>query len=500
MEALRAPKTQPIPRSIKSGYGLAELGITATQIITQLYLLEFYTQTVGLNASLAGIALALSVLWDGVSDPLMGVLSDRTESRWGRRRPYIAVGSVFLGLTIGLLFSPPNCDEQWLLFAYLLGTYLTVNTAMTVLSVPHLALGGELSAHPPDRTEIFGWRLLYSNLGILLGMVVPAVLLEALVGGSGMGSAEISPETNADSLTVANTYLATARALSAWGIGALVAVSGLATFWITGSPSLPKKEHLTHNSKFSLLLLVRNFREVLQNPIFLPLLLAFVIATFGRTFNTAIALFYYKFRLGLTESQVVLGILFPFFVIIILSIPFWIRIANRFGKKYPAFFGVFLLGLSTAIAYPLYPYGNPYYPLITAVIGGICAGSIFLLDSLVADTVDYDELKTGEMKEGLFFGFWKMATKFAQAIGLAVSGFLLDAIGFQPGSSSQSEEVTVRLAWIFGPGVGVFFILGSLVFLYMPLNRELSTRIAAILEKKRKQRSQNGTQPINPRW
>jgi GPH family glycoside/pentoside/hexuronide:cation symporter len=188
--------------------------------------------------------------------------------------------------------------------------------------------------------------------------------------------------------------------------------------------------------------------------------------------------------LGLKESDVVLKILFPFFVVIIVSIPIWVLLSNRYGKKRPAFFGILMLGLITMIAYPLYPYGNSYYPLITAIVGGICAGSIFLLDSLVADIVDYDELMTGESKEGLYFGFWKMGTKFAQAIGLAVSGFILDIIGLVQGSTEQTAEVGWRLAVVFGPVVGFFFIIGAIVFLWMPLNSENHKRIQLLLEKK----------------
>ncbi|MCC5813371.1 MAG: MFS transporter, partial [Leptospira sp.] len=386
------------------------------------------------------------------------------------RRPYIFFGSIFLALSIGFLFSPPNIQEQGLLFSYLLFTYLLVNTAMTVLSVPHLALGGELSSHPKDRTEIFGWRLLFSNFGILFGMILPAIILQSL-------GDEASKES-----------ILHARTISAWGIGALVLVSGWATFQITGSSKIPLRKHLTHKESMSPSLLFRSFGQVLRNKIFLPLFIAFVVATFGRTFNTAIALFYYKFRLGLSESQVVIGILFPFFVIIILSIPLWLFLSNRYGKKMPAFAGIFLLGLVTMIAYPLYPYGNAYFPLITAVFGGICAGSIFLLDSLVADIVDYDELLTGEMKEGLYFGFWKMGTKFAQAIGLAVSGVMLDLIGLVQGATTQTEEVGFRLAMVFGPVVGAFFILGAIVFLWMPLTEPLHHRIKILLDKKRLKR------------
>ncbi|NCN10060.1 MAG: MFS transporter [Leptospira sp.] len=468
--------TSKLPRKIKAGFGFAEMGITATQIITQLYLLEHFTQVLGLNSSLAGLALAISVIWDAVSDPLMGLISDRTKSKWGSRRPYIFVGSIFLGLSIGFLFTAPAIQEQYLLFTYLLVVYIIVNTAMTILSVPHLALGGELSNDSSDRTEIFGWRLFFSNIGILFGMILPAIILQSL-----------GDESNKENIKYA-------RSISAWAIGGMVVFSGLVTFFITGSKSIPKKIHSNQQSNITLSVFFKNFSQVFRNKVFLPLILAFIIATFGRTFNTSIALFYYKFRLGLKESDVVLKILFPFFVVIILSIPIWVMLSNRYGKKKPAFFGILLLGLITMIAYPLYPYGNSYYPLITAIVGGICAGSIFLLDSLVADIVDYDELITGESKEGLYFGFWKMGTKFAQAIGLAVSGFILDIIGLVQGSLEQTAEVGWRLAFVFGPVVGFFFILGAIVFLWMPLNSENHSRIQILLEKKNQRKLKSSTE------
>lgn len=165
---------------VKMGYGLAETGITAVQLFTQIYLLKYYTEIVGLNSSLAGIALSISVLWDAVSDPLMGRISDHTHSKWGRRRPYILLGGILLSLAVLLLFSPPHLTTQIGKFSYLLSVYLFVNTAMTIISVPHIALGGELSFERNERTSVFGWRLFFSNIGMLVGMIVPAAILQSL--------------------------------------------------------------------------------------------------------------------------------------------------------------------------------------------------------------------------------------------------------------------------------------------------------------------------------
>ncbi len=457
--------TSPLKFGTKIGYGFAETGITAVQVFAQIYLLKYYIEVVNLNASLAGIALSISVIWDAVSDPLMGNISDRTKSKWGRRRPYILLGGILLSLSILVLFSPPNINSQLGKFLYLLISYLAVNTAMTIISVPHIALGGELTFERNERTSVFGWRLFFSNLGMLLGMIVPAVILQYLGDES------------------AKENIISSRTSSSQIVSFVILISSLVTFFVT-----KENDKANSASKPSGLSFFRSLTTVLGNKVFLPLLIAFVIATIGRTFNSAIALYYYEYRLGLKESDVVINILFPFLMVLMLSIVFWVWVAKKVGKKIPAFFGIFLLGVLTVIAYPLFPYGEIRPPLIVAFLGGIFAGSILIMDSILTDVVDYDEWKTGEKREGLYFGFWKMGVKFSQAIGIAITGFLLDFIGFDANSQTQSQEMGWNLALIFGPGVGFFFILGSLIFLFFPLTDDKHLRVQKILRKREAKR------------
>ncbi|MCW7473725.1 MFS transporter [Leptospira levettii] len=445
---------------IKMGYGFAETGITAVQLFTQIYLLKYYTEIVGLNSSLAGIALSISVIWDAISDPLMGRISDHTITRFGRRRPYIFIGGILLSISVLLLFSPPSISSQLGKFSYLLSVYLLVNTAMTIISVPHIALGGELSFERNERTSVFGWRLFFSNIGMLIGMIVPAAILQSLGDES------------------AKENIITSRTVAGEIVSLVILVSSVITFLVT------KGKDTIQSDKTKQLPFFMSFGSVLKNKMFLILLFAFVIATIGRTFNSAIALYYYEYRLGLKESQVVINILLPFFLVLMLSIGFWVWISKRIGKKIPAFFGVFGLGLLTVIVYPLFPYGELRPPLIAAFFGGIFAGSILIMDSILTDVVDYDEYKTGEKREGLYFGIWKMGVKFSQAFGIALTGFLLDFIGFQNGLTEQSSEVGFRLAMIFGPGVGFFFILGSIVFLFFPLTDAKHIQVQRILTKR----------------
>jgi GPH family glycoside/pentoside/hexuronide:cation symporter len=112
-------------------------------------------------------------------------------------------------------------------------------------------------------------------------------------------------------------------------------------------------------------------------------------------------------------------------------------------------------------------------------------GSVFLFDATVADVVDVDEALGGVHREGVFFGVWRMASKLARALGLAVTGWLLDVVGFAPGAVEQTDAARWGLALAFGPGVGVFFIAGALLWLCVPLDEKVQARARAIIERRR---------------
>ena len=200
------------------------------------------------------------------------------------------------------------------------------------------------------------------------------------------------------------------------------------------------------------------------------------------------ALYFYEFRLRIPEQTTVVFVLLPFFVFFLLSIPGWIRISRRFGKRGPAIWGVILLGVVTAIWYPLMPPDRLVGPLGIALVGGMLAGSIILFDSLVADVVDHDELICGQRREGLYFGVWRLAMKVSRALGLVASGLLLATIGFDPAAGPPSPEATGGLALVFGPVVGGLFVLAGVLFMLFPLTDARHRRVQALLVRKRERR------------
>jgi GPH family glycoside/pentoside/hexuronide:cation symporter len=429
-------------------------------VLIRLYLLIFYTDIVGLNPRLTGYAVALAVVWDAVTDPLMGVLSDGTRTRFGRRRPYIFFGAFALGFSITVLFSVPMIETTMGKFFYLLGCYVLVNTCMTIITVPHAALGRELSFDADERTEVYGWRLLFGNFGFLTGTVLPGIMLTRFSKGGEPG-ARIMAHSRAAEL-----------------IAVIIVVAAIVTFFATRGMDSSNGAKTRGEYKYVL----RSLFSVLQNKIFLPLFLAYFIATIGLSINSATALYYYRYRLQLSEPriQLVLGV---FIFVFCLSLLVWVLISRRFGKKMPAFWASLSLGILTSVTYPFIPEGTVILPLIIAVIGGFLIGSIVLLESLVADTVDYDELKRGQKREGIYFGFWKMSIKIARAAAIALAGNLLHVIGYVP-NARQLPIVSRRLGLIFGPGVGLFLITGALIFLFMPLTKSLHQRIQNLLVKK----------------
>jgi GPH family glycoside/pentoside/hexuronide:cation symporter len=446
-----------LTKRTKAGYGAAELGLAGGELLLQLYLLEFYVRGAGLSPFLAGTALAVAILWDAITDPVMGGIVDRTQTGWGRFAPYLFGGGLMFGIGLALLFNPPETGNQGLLFLYLLFTYLFVNTGLTVIGVPHIAMGGVLSPDTHERTELYGWRLVFGTTGLFAGILSPLVAANFL---------------DADVKTV--TGLLSSRGLGSIIMAGIVVVTACITVFATfkRSRKLPAPE-----DAFSWRDLATNIGLILRNPVFAPFFMAFILVAMGRTMNSTLALPYYKDSLDLDEAAVQGPILSVFTLVIVLSVPAWVWLGKRFGKRQPAFIGLLVLGVMTLIAYPLFPAGSVAGPVVAAIIGGFSVGAIILVESLVTDIADEDFVRNREDREGIYFGFWRMGQKIARSITLGLTGVLLSLIGYEESLAQQSPETDRALAWLFGIGVGSLFIAASLVFRRTPIDLRRQERI-----------------------
>jgi GPH family glycoside/pentoside/hexuronide:cation symporter len=447
----------------KAGYGVAELGLAGGELLLQLYLLEFYIRGAGLSPILAGMAIAIAIFWDAITDPLMGGIVDHTRTRFGRFAPWFLIGGLGFGLGLMALFNPPTGSSQAVLFIYLLFSYLFVNTGLTIIGVPHIAMGGVLSPDTHERTELYGWRLVFGTVGLFAGILSPLAAAALLDGDV----------ATADGM-------ADSRGLGSLIMGSVVILTAALTIVSTyrRSKSLPAPDGTFHWREFGF-----NLGRILSNRVFLPFFAAFILVAMGRTMNATLALPYYKDSLALPEAAVQGPILSVFTLCIVLSVPLWVALGRRFGKKWPAFGGMLVLGVMTVVAYPLFPQGSVAGPVLAAVIGGFAVGAIILVESLLTDIADEDFVRNGEDREGIYFGFWRMGQKIARSITIALTGLLLGWIGYEESLVQQSHATGRALAWLFGIGVGSLFIAASFVFLFTPIDRDRQEWIQAQKER-----------------
>ncbi len=428
-QSMSAPAPVGVGRQM--GYGMAEMGVSAIESFLRLYLMIFLTDRIGLAPAMAGIAIAVGVLWDAITDPLLGWLSDRTRSRWGRRIPWMLWGTPLLTACFIWQFSMPTVADASAdsLFWYAMLINICLNTAMSMVAIPHLALGQDITRDPGIRTSLYAWRTLMSLLGLLTGILVP-VICHALEW-------QFSPAEQGHAIIVS---------------AVVVVVVGVTLLSVWRYRDMQSAEELPPVTLIAL--------KAIDRPPLLILMAAFFVATFGQGLNSTLALYYYRYRLALDEDA--LGVVLVIFIVsLCITLPLWVMASRRWSKASLVAIGTLGLGILSMLVYPWLPAGSMAGPLFMAVAGGMLLGSTGLLESLLVDVADHARVPSAMM--GRLFGIWKFTAKAARALSIALGGALLGAIGYVPGQERMPSEVSTAIGWLFGPGVGIFFVAAAFI-------------------------------------
>ncbi len=418
-----------VPTSRILTYSAPLLAVFASNALLGLYLLNYSTDVLLLGHALVGTLLLVARVWDAVSDPLAGYLSDRTRSRWGRRRPWFAASALPLGLGIVALWSPPAPLEGPALATWFAVAVLVYYTAYTCFRVPHMAMGAELSRGYHDRTRVFGVMQIVENLGMALGAIGLFFLERADDQRSFAGALSV---------------------MVAIGVAVLI---GVMTVRIRERSEFQGRGG---TSPFT------SFRDVLSNPHARLLVVIFFAEQLG--FSSMIVLLPYLSDYVLETPGSTAIFAGTTLAAMAASIPVWVRVSRRFGKQPTWLFSALVKILVFAAMFTLQA-GDFTELLVLVALFGIFMGSGTVIGpSLKADVIDWDEARTGERKEGSYFATWNFAQKAAGGVAIWIVGTSLAMTGYEPGVT-QSEGTLLGIRWLAAAlPAGLHVIAGALIY------------------------------------
>jgi GPH family glycoside/pentoside/hexuronide:cation symporter len=431
----------------KVGYGVGDLAHGHLFTLMSLYLLYFYTDVLGITAVSAGAIFLVTRIWDAANDPLMGYLADHTHSKWGKFRPYLLFGAVLLGLaTFFCYFAPDIGSNEKFVYAFI--TYLVFGMAYTMAGIPYGCMIASMTQDTLERSSLSAYRNIFS----LIGAVLAACLIKPVIN-------TFSSEKEGFMVTMGC-------------VGIICAIILFITFLSTKERIVPKKE-----KKIKL-------KEVLQvifknRPLILLTISIFFNLT-AFTLRNGMGLFYCKYNLG-NEGlfPYLAGAMFISFIIGILFIP----LLNKKIDKAPLYNIGNMVSLIGYLGVFLAPYSNiPMIFFFTCLFSVGSAAPTVLQWSMLSDTVEYSEWKTGIRAVGLVNSIPSFAVKSGLAVGGALSGLILSASGYIP-DVEQSPKALFGILSLLTLLPAVLTILAIVAVCFYTLNKKTFNKIVQNLKE-----------------
>jgi glycoside/pentoside/hexuronide:cation symporter, GPH family len=449
----------------KIGYGFGDWASSMFWKIFGMYLLFFYTDIFGLPAAAVGTMFLITRIWDTLFDPVVGVVSDRTRSKWGKFRPYLLWFALPFGIIGTIMFITPSFGTTGkLVYAYL--TYSLMMMVYSMINVPYASLLGVMSADVKERNVLSSYRMVFA----FAGSFVALILIEPLVSF----------------FTKTSGSLQTGWTLGVMVIAFLCVLFFLGCFFLTKERIKP-----ISNENDSL---KDDVKDLFRNRAWWILLVAGIATLIFNSIRDGAAVYYFKYyvqdignfkipfisaSLTITTLYFVLGQVFN-----IVGIIFVTPLSNKFGKK-SVYLGAMVMATVLSLSFFFLQNTSIAMILIMQSLISMCAGSIYpLLWSMYADISDYSEWKTGRRATGLIFSSSSMSQKFGWTIGGALTGWLLGYYGFKANVAQTADVQTgIRLMLSVFPAIGTIL---SVIFISLyPLNETKMGIITKELNEKR---------------
>lgn len=429
-----------LPRLTKLLYGSGDLGFSMTSTILAVMFAIYLTDVVGLRPGMAAVAVFIGRSWDYVNDPLVGYLSDRVRSRWGRRRPFLLFGFLPFAAAFALLWWKPPIAGQVGLAVYYACAYLLYDTAATFVYMPYFALTPELTLDYDERTSLTSYRAGFSIVGSIVAFTVPMLIIGTMSPGN-------APR---------------------------VALMGLIFGLVSSLPLLLVFLRTRERPEFlqqALPNLRESFRAALHNRPFLFAMGIHLLTWLAVDIVQTMLLYFIKYRMGLEEqTELITGTIF---IMALLALPLWVWASRKWDKRLAYVAGIAFWAAVQIVLVVISPaWGLPVI-LVLAGLAGIGVGAAHVLPwAIIPDAVEWDEATTGRRHEGTFYSLVTLMQKVASSIAIPLALLMLDRTGYVANSAEQAESVVRGIQVLTGPVPAALLCAGIAFALLYPLGRE----------------------------
>ncbi|HSR43900.1 MAG TPA: MFS transporter [Acidimicrobiia bacterium] len=426
-------------RRTKIGYAIGDLGLSIAYFAVGFFFLFYLTDVVGLSAAAAGTVVLIGKLWDGVNDPIIGVMSDRTRSRHGRKRVYMLYGAIPFAVSFGLLWWIPLGASATVQFVLACAAILFFATAYSIVAVPYMAMVPIMTVDYDERTQVIGFRAMFSSFGTITG------------GGIAL---LVSKEDGVESAL---------RGMSV-GFGVFCA---LAVFVAAASIKGLEARHDADISRVPL----RRYAELAREPNVSTLLWFKLLGAVATGVLTASLPFFAEHVIGNTGiASIGLAV---YTITAAALVPLTNRLTHRFDKRYLLLTAnIFAAALLAILGLVVDTDSAALFLIGSALLGASMSAYLLIPGSLVPDLVDFYEYERGERHESVFFGLWLTIHQLGFGIAGLLLGVFLQVFGYNGSNDVQTESGILGVRLAFGVVPGLFLVIAALVLLRYQITRD----------------------------
>lgn len=426
-----------------------------TSTIVGAFFSFFLVNVVGLSPGVASVPLWVGLLSDFINDPLIGHLSDRTRTRWGRRRPFLLFGPLPFALAFTLLWWRPPWEDTLAVIIYYSIAYVAFDASATFVYMPYFALTPELTPNYDERTALTTYRMFFSIVGGLIAFTLPGLIV-----------GEFKPENVSDVLTM----------------GLVFGIASALPLWLTFLGTRERREYMEQTRSS----LIQSLRAARGNKPFVFGLVIFLFTWVSmKIVENTLLFFITDVMKREDQSSLIMGTIF---VVAACALPLWDWVSRRWNKRWAYLIGIAFWAVVQVVLITMDgSTGLPILLFLCALAGIGVAAAHVLPWAIIPDAIEWDEWKTGKRHEGVFYSLTTLAQKATTAITVPLVLLLLEFTGYESLASQQPDSALWGLRIVIGPIPAALLCTGILFAIFYPLGREEHAQVVRELEERRAQ-------------